>query len=157
MNDQSRRFYAIPPAVFQHLIKSFHAASPEPAGLLSSRESKRPAAVDPGLIHRIPAQILIILSLKASEITFPEFFDLYQSPPRIQDLRCLDAPPHRTCINPLNLRRLLSFQSKDSFLTQVFLCSSDIPVFPVPRRTAVPDEIHPYHPLITVPTPQITR
>ena len=25
------------------------------AGLLSSRESKRPAAVDPGLIHRIPA------------------------------------------------------------------------------------------------------
>ena len=91
MDDQSRRLYAIPPAVFQHLIKSFHAASPESAGLLSSRESKRPAAVDPALIVRISAQFPVILIFKLSEITLGKAPDHMLFLPRIEKLRRLAA------------------------------------------------------------------
>ena len=141
MDDQSRRLYAIPPAVFQHLIKSFHAASPESAGLLSSRESKRPAAVDPGLIIRITAQFLIVLILEGSEVTFRQIIYNDRGMVRIEQFRRLQTAFPGTYIDSIHFRVMNSCQTRSLFFPDRLVSTADVPGFLIACCLPVPDQI----------------
>lgn len=141
MDDQRRRPDAKSSALLKYKFESTHASLPEHLLTLTSGKWKLTSTVYPRLIFRAAGKLLIILILEYPKVTFRKLRHYMSHLPRIDVLCSLDAPLHRTYIEPLCLRIHSSRKMADSLLTQRFIRPSYISFFQIPCRHRMTDQI----------------